>query len=65
MPTAMNIAELMAEGKTRAEADHIMCERVFGVGYKRDANGKPIEQARPLDSFHQSALAAATRRGLD
>lgn len=66
LPNQMSYAELVAAGKTDEEADRIMHERVFGVGYKLDENGKPIEQGKggPLQvtAQHVEALRVADER---
>jgi hypothetical protein len=68
MPTGMNVAELMAQGMSREAADMEMHRRVFGenwitAGCPRDKNGQPVEQGRPLGREHETAIAAANRRG--
>jgi hypothetical protein len=56
---------LMNQGMTLEQAIAQQEIEVFGHGFKRDASGKPIEQGRPLDKFHQDALDAAKRQGLE
>jgi hypothetical protein len=47
-------------GKTPAEAAEIEAESVFGVGYKKDPKGRPIETGKgsrlQQTSQHQAAL---------
>lgn len=41
----MNVHELMTwDGLTREQAEHEMACRTFGVNYKLDKNGDPLEQ---------------------
>ncbi len=46
LPNAMNMNELIAEGKSPEQANKIMHERVFGVGFQRNDKGQPIEQGK-------------------
>lgn len=66
LPNAMTMNELLSEGKTVAQAEQIMHERVFGVGFKKDEHGKPVEQgfgseANPTPQ-HMIALKLAEDR---
>lgn len=66
LPNQLTKPELLAAGKSPEEADRIMHERVFGVGFKRDEDGNPIEQGKggPLQQTgqHLEALRIAEER---
>lgn len=72
LPNPMTIAELIQAGKTPEEARHVMNQRVFGVDYRMDAEGNPIEQGYGspyhLKQFpersgsHNAALALEAQR---
>lgn len=66
LPNALTVSEMVAKGMTPEAAKHKMNEYVFGVGYKKDDNGKPIENGlgSPLNptSQHLEALRIATER---
>lgn len=44
MPTYMTVAEMMAAGMSREQAEQEMARRVFGHDHRIDRHGKPIEQ---------------------
>ena len=43
MPIGMTVAELMANGMSRQDAEHEMKKRVFGADYKVGRDGAVIE----------------------
>jgi hypothetical protein len=53
-------AAAIHKGKTAAEAAEIEAEAVFGVGYKRDPKGRPVETGKgsrlQQTSQHKAAL---------
>jgi hypothetical protein len=53
-------------GKTPAQAAELEAESVFGVGYKKDAKGNPIETGKgskaQQTAQHQAALQKAEGR---
>jgi hypothetical protein len=59
--------QALNKGKTPAEAADIEAEIVFGVGFKRDAKGQPIETGKgskaQQTSQHLAALQKAEGRG--
>ena len=64
LPNHMTLEELVASGKTLAQAKQIMSERVFGKDFKTDEDGNPIEQgigseANPFKATHEAALKKA------
>lgn len=66
LPNPMTVGEMMAKGMTQAQAENKMNEMVFGVGYRRDDKGMPIEvgkgsAAQPTPQ-HLAALALANSR---
>ena len=66
-PNPATEAELIGAGRTPEEAKRIMNGRVFGVDFKVDENGNPIEQgigsdANPLKSTHLKALEIVKER---
>jgi hypothetical protein len=54
------LAELSPEHL--AEYNQRQDENVWGVGFKRDKFGKPIEQSRPLGESHRLAVEAEKKR---
>ena len=66
LPNPMTMGELMAKGMSPEAAQHKMNEFVFGVGYSKDENGKPVEQGlgsklQPT-AQHLEALRVANER---
>lgn len=55
IPNPMTYDELIAEGKSPEVANRIMHEKVFGVNYAKDPDGKPIENGlgSPLNPTKQ------------
>lgn len=51
LPNAMTYKELIDSGKSPADAQRILRERVFGVGHPTAEDGKPVEIG--LGSLHQ------------
>lgn len=66
LPNALTVAELMGEGKSLEQAQHIMRERVFGVNYSKDKEGQPVENglgsALQPTKQHLDALKIALER---
>lgn len=66
LPNPLTLEELIGEGKTPEQAQHIMRERVFGVNYSKDAKGDPIENglgsALQPTKQHLDALKIAKKR---
>lgn len=67
LPNPMTIQELVDGGKSVAEANEIMHQRVFGHDFKRDEDGKPIEMGigspgNPYKASHLAALARSEER---
>lgn len=66
LPNALTVAEMIGKGMTPEAAKHRMNELVFGVGYKTDDKGKPLEHglgsAVQPTSQHLEALRIATER---
>jgi hypothetical protein len=50
------------KGKTPAEAADLEAEAVFGVGFKRDANGNPIERGKGSKAQQTSQHLAALQK---
>ena len=66
LPNPLTLDELISEGKTHEQAQHIMRERVFGVNYARDEKGNPVENGlgsslQPT-AQHKEALRIANER---
>lgn len=67
LPNYLTHEDLIASGRTPEQAEHIMNERVFGVGYERHPEtGKPIERGfgseKQQTQQHLNALAKAAEQ---
>jgi hypothetical protein len=67
MLRGMNVNELMAwDNLTQEQAEHVMNERVYGVGYQIGKDGNPIERgigsAAQQSESHKAAVARERAR---
>ena len=69
LPNALTFEDMVANGMSAAEASDVLHKRVFGDNFRRDAEGKPIEQGmgstlHPTPQ-HTEALQRANARSFN
>lgn len=64
LPNSATLGELINDGNSPEQANEILHKRVFGANYKRDEDGKPVEQGLggPLQQTSQHFQALERER---